>query len=525
MPTLAAPNPRRWWILGVLCLSLLIISLDNTILNVALPTLARDLDASGSQLQWMVDAYVLVFAGLLLTMGSLGDRYGRKLALNAGFAIFGLGSVLAAWSGSAEALIATRTLMGVGGALIMPSTLSILTNVFPPLERGKAIAIWAATAGLGIPLGPVLGGWLLEHYWWGSVFLINVPIIIVAFLAGWVLIPESRDPDASPLDPLGAVLSIAGLATLLYAIIEAPDRGWTDGLILAAFAASAVLLTAFALWEWRNPRPMLNMAFFRNPRFTGASLAIALVFFALFGSMFFLTQYLQFVRGYSALSAGLRIVPVAIGIMAGTGLSTRITPRFGTKAAVAGGMVVVAGGLFWLSTLTLTSDYWRLCVGLIVLGFGMGNAMAPATDSIMGSLPRENAGVGSAMNDTNRQVGGALGVAILGSLLASSYQSSMESATRGMPSDAAAAAGDSIGAAVRVAATLGGPQGAALLEAARVSFVDAMSTTIIIGSVIALAGALVALLILPSHEPEHAEDESEVATAPATREQATAAPR
>ena len=220
------PYPRRWWTLAVLCLSLLVISLDNTILNVALPTLARDLDATGSQLQWMVDAYVLVFAGLLLTMGSLGDRFGRKLALNAGFLIFGVGSILSAWSGSAEALIATRALMGVGGALIMPSTLSILTNVFPSEERGKAIAIWAGVAGLGVPLGPVLGGWLLEHFWWGSVFLINVPIIIVAFVAAWILVPESRDPDASPLDPLGAVLSIAGLASLLYAIIEAPDRGW-----------------------------------------------------------------------------------------------------------------------------------------------------------------------------------------------------------------------------------------------------------------------------------------------------------
>lgn len=503
-----APYPRRWWALAVLCLSLLVISLDNTILNVALPTLSLDLNASGSELQWIVDAYVLVFAGLLLTMGSLGDRFGRRLALNVGFAIFAAGSVFAAWSGSAGALIAARALMGIGGALIMPATLSILTNIFPARERGKAIAIWAATAGLGVPLGPVLGGWLLQHFWWGSVFLINIPIVVIAFLAGLALVPESRDPESSPLDPLGAVLSISGLATLLYAIIEAPVYGWTSSGVLAAFIIGGLLLAGFVLWERHNPRPMLNMRFFRNPRFSGASIAIALVFFALFGSMFFLTQYLQFARGYTALEAGVRIVPIALGMASGAGMSTRLVGKLGAKVVVAGGMVIVAVSLGWMTSLGLTSPYWHLALGLVAIGFGMGNAMAPATDSIMGSLPRGNAGVGSAMNDTTRQVGGALGVAILGSLLASSYRNTMEGALAGAPPQVANAAADSIGAAVRVAGIIGGPQGAALLDAARGAFVDAMHTTLWVAAAIALAGALVALLILPAHavEPEATEN-------------------
>ena len=497
-------HPQRWWTLIVLCLSLLVISLDNTILNVALPTLVTDLSSSSSQLQWIVDSYVLVFAGLLLTAGALSDRFGRRLGLFAGFGIFAVASALAAWSNSPDQLIVWRAVMGIGGALIMPSTLSILTNVFPAHERPKAIAIWAMTAGLGVPLGPVVGGWLLQHYWWGSVFLINIPIIAAALIAGIFLVPESKDPHAKPLDPGGALLSIAGLATLIYAIIEAPSNGWTSAATLAGFGVAAAFLTAFVLLERRLAEPMLDMKLFRNMRFTGASIAISLVFFAMFGSLFSLTQYLQFVLGYDTLEAGIRITPVALGIIIGAGSSTRLTALLGAKIIVSWGLTVVAGGLTLLSTVDSGSGYGLVVTALVILGYGMGTAMAPATDAIMGAVPKAHAGVGSAVNDATRQVGGALGVAILGSLLSTAYTSSMEEATATLPAPAASAASDSVGAAVQVAARLGGPEGAALVSTARAAFVDGMSTSLIVAAGFALAGSLFATLFLPAREREEA---------------------
>ena len=416
---------RRWATLIVLSLSLVVIGLDNTILNVALPTLVRELGATASQLQWMVDAYILVFAGLLLTMGALGDRFGRKLALTVGLVIFGLSSVAAAFSDSANTLIGARAVMGVGGALIMPATLSIVTNVFEGRERGRAIAVWAGVAGLGIILGPVIGGWLLEHYWWGSIFLINVFVVIVAVVAGAFLVPESKDPEATPLDPLGAVLSIVGLVALVFAIIEAPDRGWTDPIVVGAFIVAVVVLSAFLWWEAHTEHPMLQLRFFENPRFSAASIAITLVFFAMFGTVFLNTQYLQFVLGYTPLEAGLRVMPVATMIVAAP-LSARLTERLGSKVVVASGLTIVAVALSILATITIDTGYGRVALALAILGAGMGTAMAPATDSIMGSLPLAKAGVGSAMNDTTRQIGGALGVAILGSILASSYGAAMD---------------------------------------------------------------------------------------------------
>jgi EmrB/QacA subfamily drug resistance transporter len=498
---------RRWWTLVVLSLSMLVIALDNTILNVALPTLVGELDAGASELQWIVDSYVLVFAGLLLVMGSLGDKYGRKLALYAGFGIFGGASLLAAYSGSSGELIASRALMGVGGALIMPATLSILVNVFPREERARAIAIWAASAGIGVPLGPVAGGWLLDHFWWGSIFLVNVPIIIAAMTAGWWLVPESRDADAPAIDVPGGLLSIAGLATLLYAIIEAPNEGWTDPFILGIFGVAALLIAAFVAWELRNPAPMLRIDFFRNPRFSAGAASISLVFFALFGSIFILTQYLQFVIGYTPLQAGVRMLPVAVGIGLGTGLSTRLVPKLGTKFVVAGGLTVVSGALVFASTLTETSGYEMVALLFLLFGFGMGNTMAPATDAIMGAIPEANAGVGSAVNDTTRQVGGALGVAILGSLYSTVYTSEMDTAVASLPAPQAAAAEDSIGGALGVAGQLGGEAGRALVEAANAGFVDAMNVTFLAAAGVALAGALVSLLFMPSREAGEVEAE------------------
>jgi EmrB/QacA subfamily drug resistance transporter len=490
--------------LVVLSLSLVVIGLENTVLNVALPTLVRELGATASELQWIVDAYVLVFAGLLLTMGALGDRFGRKLALNAGLVLFGLASLAAAFSASADVLIAARAAMGIGGALIMPSTLSIITNVFTGEERGRAIAAWAAVAGLGIVLGPALGGWLLEHFWWGSVFLVNLPVVVLALTAGAVLVPESRDPRATPLDPLGAVLSIAGLGVLVYGLIEAPAYGWTDPVVLAAFGMAAVLLAAFVWWELRSPHPMLHMAFFRNPRFSAASVSITMVFFAMFGLIFLITQYLQFVLDFAPLQAGIRVMPIGTIIVAAP-LSARLTERFGTKVVVSSGLLVVAAGIAILATVDTTSGYGLTATALAVLGFGMGTTMAPATDAIMGSLPLAKTGVGSAMNDTTRMVGGALGVAVLGSVQASAYAAAMEPAVRSLPADVAAAAGDSIGGALAVATRLG-TAGQGIADAASVAFVDSMGTAVWVAVGVALVGALVSLVFLPSR-PRPADSE------------------
>ena len=501
---------RRWWILGVLCLSLLVIGLDNTILNVAIPTLVRDLGASNSQLQWIVDSYTLVFACLLLTAGSLSDKYGRRSALAVGLVIFGTGSLMSAFAGSASVLISTRALMGLGGALIMPSTLSILTNVFPAEERGRAIGIWAGVSGLGIGIGPVVGGWLLTHFWWGSVFLVNVPVVIFALIAGRLIIPNSRDASAPRLDPVGAVLSIVGLFALVYGIIEAPSHGWTDPMILAAFGIAIVVLGTFVLWELRSDHPMLNLEFFENPRFTAANISITLVFFALFGSLFFLTQYLQFVLGYSALQAGYRVAPIALVLIVVSPITGRLVNRLGNKILVTFGMATVAFGLWFMSTLTIASGYGHVLIAIMILGTGMSLAMTPATESIMGSLPLAKAGVGSAMNDTTRQIGGALGVAILGSVFASAYVAALTPALTGLPANLVASAQNSVGEAIGVGAGIGGPAGASLVVAAKTAFIHAMDRGLFVGAVIALTGALVALAWLPNRAPARDAIEVEV---------------
>ncbi len=496
----AAPAPtyaRRWWTLVVLSVSLVIIGLDNTILNVALPTLQREFNASASGLQWIVDAYILVFAGLLLTMGSLGDRFGRKRALQAGLVIFGVASLLATAAQSSGQLIAARALMGVGGALIMPSTLSVIVDVFPREERGKAIGIWTGVAALGIAIGPMLGGWLLEHFNWSAVFFINVPIVLLALAAGLVLVPESRDAGAPPIDLGGAVLSVAALSALVFAIIEAPGRGWLDPLVLGGFAGALALGSAFVMWERRAGRPMLDIRLFADRRFSAGAGAIALAFLVLFGALFLFTQYLQFVRGYSALQAGLRLTPLAIGMMLGASNSHRLVRRFGTARVVAGGMLTVAVVAAAMSQLDTDTAAWLFSLGLVALAAGMGNTMAPATEAVMGAVPEANAGVGSAMNDTSRQVGGALGIAVLGSLFNAMYAAHMIDATAELPAAQADAAQNSVGMAMHLAGVLGSPAGEALQAAAARAFVDALSTTLLIGAGIAAVGALLVLRFLP----------------------------
>jgi len=506
---------QRWWTLAILSMSLIIIGLDNTILNVALPTIQRELQATASELQWMVDAYVLVFASLLLTMGALGDRFGRKRTLQIGLLVFGVSSFFAAHSQTSESLIISRAAMGIGGALIMPSTLSIITDVFPREERGRAIGIWTGMAAVGIGTGPALGGWLLENFsWgsdfpfdisgdmsnWGSVFLINVPVVILALVSGLLLVPESRDPAPSRIDFLGAILSMATLITLVYAIIDAPSRGWLDPLVLAAFAAAALLGAAFLLWERRVAHPMLNLGFFRNPRFSAGVGAITMAFFTLFGTIFISTQYLQFVHGYSALEAGIRIMPFALGMMVGAANSYRLVARLGTNKVAGMGLFILAimcaSFYFW----GVETPYWIIGISVVILSFGVSNTMAPSTDAVMGAVPLAKAGVGSAVNDTTRQVGGAFGVAILGSILNTLYTSSMSDKVTGLPPQSAGAAQDSVGAAVNIGSQIGGPQGQTLIDTARSAFMDGMHVAFLVAAAIAVVAAVLVLKYMP---PRH----------------------
>jgi EmrB/QacA subfamily drug resistance transporter len=500
------PDPRRWWTLVVLCVSLLVIGLDNTILNVALPTLVADLHASTSQLQWIVDAYTLVFAGFLLTGGSLGDRFGRKHAMQVGLVIFAGASAAGAFSGSSLALTLCRAVMGIGGALIMPATLSILTNVFTdPKERSRAIGAWAGISGLGIAVGPILGGFLLEHFWWGSVFLVNVPVAIVALALGRVLIPNSKDPSEPRLDLVGSATSIAGLSLLLWAIIEVPGKGWSDPGVIATFVGALVVLGAFAAWELHTDEPMLDLQFFANPRFTVASLSITMAFFAMSGTLFLLTQLLQFVLGYDALAAGYRMAPMALAMMIMAPLTPRLTDRFGSKYMVAVGLTTSAGGLLILATVNESSSYLLVFCGLVVMALGIAMGMVPATDSIMGSLPKEKAGVGSAVNDTTRQVGGALGVAVLGSLLASGYRAHLN--VSGLSGKLLAEAKSSVGGAIEAAQKVGND---AIAHSGRAAYVHGMHVSLLVGAVFIIGGALLSLLYLPARATDHTVNPTEV---------------
>jgi EmrB/QacA subfamily drug resistance transporter len=475
---------QRWLALGVLCLSLLAIVVDNTIVNVALPTLARELDADLSQLQWVVDAYTLVFAGLLLVAGALGDRYGRRRTLLAGLAVFGIASACAAYAGGAGPLIAARAVMGAGAAFIMPATLSLLISVFTDeRERATAIGIWAATAGLGVALGPVIGGYLLDRFWWGSIFIVNVPLCALALIVGRSVVPESRDSVARRIDWTGAGLSGAGLVALVWAVIEAPVHGWTCVRVLAAGAFAAAALAAFVAQQRRTEEPLLDVRLFRNPRFTAASLTIMVLFFALFGFLFLSTQYLQFVLGYTPLDAGVRVLPYAGAMIVFATLSAKLVERLGTKRVVSAGMLLFAAGLGVAATISTGTGYGRLAIALLLMGAGMGLAGAPATESIMGALPPDRANIGSAVNDTTRELGGALGVAIVGSIMSSLYAARL-------PDDVPAAARDSLGAAVQAGDTVA--------SLAREAFVHAMARSSIVVAVVAALGAVIAWRALPA---------------------------
>jgi EmrB/QacA subfamily drug resistance transporter len=447
-----------------------------------------------------VSAYILVFAGLLLTMGSLGDRFGRKRLLQVGLVLFGVASLAAAYSQTSGQLIAARAFMGVGAAMIMPSTLSVIIDVFPRHDRAKAIAIWAASAGLGVPLGMVLGGWLLESFWWGSAFLINIPIVLAVLVAGFALVPDSRDPDPRKIDVMGAILSTGSLSTLVYAIIQAPERGWGDPVVVAGFVVSALTAVAFVIYELRIDHPMLDMRFFRNARLSSGAIAISIAFLSLLGLIFITTQYLQFVRDYSPLQAGLRMVPLALGYMLGAGTSEKLVAALGTKKVVTGGLLLVGFALLSFVFVDETTAYWIVAAGMVAMGVGIGSAMAPATEAVMGAVPEANAGVGSALNDVTRNVGGALGIGILGSVLNSIYSSNVASAVTELPAGAAAAAKNSIGAAEQIALGLEGSAAESLRVAADSAFVDAMSIAMAVAAGIVITGAAIVLRFMPARE-------------------------
>lgn len=504
-----AVHARRWRILAVLNLSLVIVVAANSSLNVALPTMVRDLQATNAELQWIVDAYALVFAGLLLPMGALGDRFGRKGLLQGGLATFALGALVATLATEPWQVIATRAVMGAGAAAIMPATLSIITSTFPANERSRAIAIWAGFAGAGGSVGPLASGFLLEHFWFGSVFFINVPIIAVALISGAVLLPSSRDPEHRALDPMGSVLSVAGLGTLLYAIIQAPERGWTDPLILGLFAIAVATLITFVRYERATASPMLPMDQFSDPRFSVGAGAIFLTFFAMFGLFFVLTQYLQFVLSYSPLQAGAATLPMALSMIVSAPRSAALAERFGRKRVMAAGMILLAAAMVVLSTLSTGSSYPNLAVALVLLGSGMGLAMAPATGAIMESMPLGKAGVGSAVNDTTRELGGSLGVAVLGSLLSSGYrgglgQAALSGESAALPPPLVEAARESVGAALGIAGRAPGSAGDLLASLAKHSFTGAMGTVFLAAAVVALVSAGLVFRFMPGRPPSPA---------------------
>ena len=503
------PIRDRRLILTVLCVSLLIVSLDNTILNVALPVIVRTLHASSSSLQWIVDSYAIVFAGLLLVAGSLGDRLGRKWVFMTGLAIFSAGSAVSAFSGTADRLIAARAFMGIGGAAIMPSTLSILTSTFTEArERARAIGIWSGTTGLGVAVGPVAGGWLLAHFWWGSVFLVNVPIALIGLFAAVWLVPNSKNSNTKRSDPIGAGLSIVGMGLLLWGIIEAPNRSWTSPLILGAIAAALAVLTLFIVWERHSSHPMLEVSFFKSRRFSAAVGAMGLVMFALMGGLFLLTQYLQFSLGYTAFETGLRIAPIAAVLLVVAPLSSVVDRLVGTKPVVFAGMAIVALGFGLLTRVTVHDTYMDVLPAFLLIGLGTGLAFAPSTESVMGSLPVDQAGVGAATNGAALQTGGALGVGVLGSLLNTRYQNRLAPvlAHYKMPASILHLITGSLGGALAVSQKIGGVLGPELANFARRSFVSGLDLAVSVGAVVVGTAGLVVLVVLPNRSAQHRQD-------------------
>ncbi|MFD7001529.1 MFS transporter [Streptomyces mirabilis] len=506
-------HPRRWLILIVLCLSTLVLVVDNMVLTVAIPTIAEDLKASAQDLQWILDSYMLVFAGLLLTAGSLSDKFGRRKVMVIGLALFGAASVVAMEAATPGALILGRVLMGVGGALIMPSTLSILVTVFDDAERPKAIAAWSAVAMVGLVGGPVVGGALLAHFWWGVVFLLNIPIAGLAIIAALVLMPESKGPWRKA-DPIGMVLSMVGMTALIWTIIEFPKGGPGQQGTQLSLGVAVLALVGFGVWESRCSSPMIPVSIYRNRVFTGASFSLVLLTLAQGGLMLVLTQYLQFVLGYSATQTGLAFTPLALATLAFNSVGAALLPKTGNRAMVVFGLLVIASGFGLLSTLNPESGWGVLAGAMCLMGAGGGLTMPAAMAAMMGAIPDEHAGVGSALNDTVQQAGAALGVAVLGAVLSSTF-------TGHMPATVPAAARHSIGDALAVAARTGDKS---LLASAHDAFTSAMSASFLAGGAGVLVAAVLAVFLMRDGRPAGASDQgaTEVASEEVASEEGVA---
>ena len=501
---------RRWLALGVLCLSLLLSVVDNTIVNVALPTLNKELGAGTTELQWIVDAYTLVFSALLLTMGHVGDRFGRRRALQLGLLLFAITSGLAAISTTSGQLIGARALMGIGAALIFPATLAILVNVFTdPKERAAAIGIWTAMVGVAVAIGPITGGLLLEHFSWGSIFIVNIPVALIAIVLGAFLLPESRDPKVGRFDFRGLLLSAAGVGLIIWAIIEAPTWGWTSPAILAGLVGGLALLVIFALVERSLAHPMLDVRLFTNARFTAASLSVTTAFFALFGFIFLITQFLQLVQGYTPLQAGIRTLPFAIATGIMSPLAIVLMHKFGSKAIVTLGLLVMGAGFLIAAMTKADSPYFgTVIISMVTIAAGLGLATSPATESIMGALPPEQAGAGAAVNDTTREFGGTLGVAVVGSVFLSVYGSKVIEGYRslGLPEQYEPVVRESMGGGLAVASQLPEGPAAQLAEFVKSAFIDGLARGSIVSAVVVVVGALVALKFLPARAKAHAHE-------------------
>ena len=498
---------HRWAALAVVCASALIVNVDNTILNVALPTLVRRLHATSSELQWIVDSYAMVFAGLLLVGGSLADRFGRRRVFLIGLTVFAAGSIGAGFSSSVHLLTAWRAVMGSGAALTIPASLSIINDIFrDPMERGRAIGAWAGTIGLGIAIGPIAGGLLLARFRWGSVFLVNIPIVVAGFVGALLLVPDSKNPAADRPDPGGAVLSIAGLSLLLWAIIEGPTQGWTSASVVGVGVASLAVLGGFVAWEALSRHPMLRLELFSDRRFSVAAAGESLGAFGLLGALFVQTQFLQFDLGYSPLQAGLRILPLAAVLGVSAPLSPIVARVIGTKLTVAAGLAAIAGGLWQISAASrLGTTYGDVVPGMLLIGLGAGLLLPTATNSVVGSIPQGDSGIGSATNAVALQVGGALGVAVIGSVLSTRYQDRMTAALAGrhVPMAATHTILGSLGGALAVAAGAGGATGALLARAARAAFMSGNGVSLAVGAAVALGGAVLVLACLPSRTSQH----------------------
>lgn len=498
-----------------MCLSLVLVVMAVSSLNVAAPTMQQSLDATSTQLHWMIDAYAIVFAGLLLPAGALGDRYGRKGALLVGLAIFAAGLAVAGFADAPGQVIVGRGIMGAGSALVMPATLSMLTAIFPPEERTKAIATWSGFAGGGAAIGPILSGALLENYWWGSTVLVNLPVVLLAAIVIAAMSPKSRDSHSTPLDPVGAVVSVGGMVALLYGIIEGAELGWTSGRVLLAFGLAVVLLTGFVAWERRTAHPMLPMHLFADRRFSVGSGVIMLGFFCAFGVFFLSTLYMQYVLDYSTLATGFATLPWAAAMVVAAPRSAGLVDRFGISRVIAAGFVVVAVAFSLLTMLDVDSPYALLAVAFALQGAGMGVAFAPATGAIMSAVPLDKAGVGSAVNDTTRELGAALGIAVLGTIIGSAYRSSIDLSSTELPAEAREVARESIGGAVNVARDLPAADGTALLTQAQDAFVDAFRVTNTLSIALTLGAAAGVLLafrrrrgdedVLPADSPTELE--------------------